>query len=130
MSREDTRPGVNGYLDREGRRIVLAPTLDPAARGQDPHPRDWATTTTHGWPSSRRATPPTGASARSSRSRWRSSSGDALGLDTSAYSVGYVASWADGDATKVLDLAGRINAAADAILSRIEAIGEVVPDAA
>lgn len=129
VSREDTRPGVNGYLDRKGRQIVLSPTLDPAAQVKtlahelghywDP----WLAAQPEGYPFHRGLCEVVAESVAFIV-------GDALGLDTSAYSVGYVASWADGDAKKVLDLAGRINSSADAILSRIEGAGEVVPDAA
>lgn len=129
VHRQEIPSGANGFLDRKGRRIVLSPTLDPAAQVKtvshemghyyDP----WLAEQPEGYPSHRGLCEVVAEAAAYIV-------GDALGLDTSAYSVGYVASWADGDASKVLELAGRINCAADAILSRIEAIGEVIPDAA
>ncbi len=45
----------------------------------------------------------------------------AYGLDTSAYSVGYVAEWADGDLDKVRALAERVDKAAGTILAALDA---------
>jgi hypothetical protein len=50
----------------------------------------------------------------------------ALGLDTSSYSFGYLATWAKEDALEMLkDSAARIQKTADAILSAVEAVTEV-----
>jgi antirestriction protein ArdC len=50
----------------------------------------------------------------------------ALGLDTSSYSFGYLATWAKEDAIALLkDSAARIQKTADAILSAVEAVTEV-----
>jgi antirestriction protein ArdC len=50
----------------------------------------------------------------------------ALGLDTSSYSFGYLATWAKEDAIEMLkDSAARIQKTADAILSAVEAVTEV-----
>ncbi len=132
VSWADTTPGLNGFLDRNGRQIVISADLDPAAQVKtlahelghyfDP----WLAEQPEGYPSHRGVCEVVAESVAYIV-------GDALALDTSAYSVGYVASWADGDTEKLLELAGRINKAADSILTHpriIDASEEVVSDAA
>ena len=50
-----------------------------------------------------------------------------LGLDTSGYSVGYVAGWADGDTAVIRDTAAHVlrtvHILADALTANFEAVG-------
>lgn len=48
-----------------------------------------------------------------------------LGLDTAAYSIGYVAGWADGDTTTIRDTAGRVLTAVHTLADALTASAPV-----
>lgn len=111
--------GANGYYQRERGRIVL--DLDMAAAQQ-------AKTMAHELAHHFDPEAPTGMEYVLHRGEAETVAEAAAyvvcrsaGLDTSAYSVGYVATWAKGDAGMVYQLAQRIDAAANSILAGLDA---------
>jgi antirestriction protein ArdC len=119
--------GPNGFIDRGGRRIVLAThvfeTGTPAMRTK---------TLAHELAHWHDLGPENGGEPckRDDAEIVAESTafvvGHALGLDTSDYSAGYVLAWADGNVDKLRELAERIDKAARPILAALEPQSETV----
>lgn len=117
--------GANGYYQRQSKRIVL--DLDMAAAQQ-------AKTMAHELAHHFDPEAPEGVAYQLHRGEAETVAEAAAyivcrsaGLDTSVYSVGYVATWAEGDAGAVYRLAQRIDAAANSILAGMAVDREMEP---
>jgi antirestriction protein ArdC len=109
--------GANGYLTNNGRIYILSSLTDTHKAKTLVH--EWA----HGLLHQARDISRRQAELEAESVAFSVCS--ALGLDTSSYSFGYLASWAEEDAMAMLkDSAARIQKTADAILSAVETAAE------
>ncbi len=116
VERQELGSDLNGYLDRRDRRIVLhagvsadqsfKTLVHELAHWHDLGPADGSTCDR--------------ADAEIVAESVAFVVADSLGLDTSAYSIGYVAVWAGGDPAKIRELAERVNTTARKLLAVIE----------
>ncbi len=122
-------PDCNGYYARDARRIVLA-----TERSQAQRVKTLAHELAHHFTDSDCSRPEKEIIAESVACVV----GDALGLDTSDYSFGYVVAWSGGDAGPIKDTAAAVQSVAHRLLDALEgqqpAAGEspapaVAPDA-
>ena len=116
VTTEDMRDGMNGELDRESWTITLGTHLfetgSPAARI-----KTLTHELAHWYDLGADAAMYDRHEAEIVAEAVAYVVGQRLGLDTSSYSAGYVASWAGGDSQKLQKLAERIDKAARPILA-------------
>lgn len=124
IEREGLTEGLNGYTDPESRRIVIAEGLAPA---------HIAKTTIHEAAHAMLHADDSEGEYRAHRGRCEVEAesvayivAGVLGLDTSAYSNGYVTGWAGGDSEVVKTTASRVLSCAHRIISEITTPAEEI----
>lgn len=115
LVREDIASGANGYIDRADRRIVVGTHL-----GRDAAIKTLIHELAH-WHDLGTSADYQRADAEIVAESVAYIVASTYGLDTSDYSVGYVAAWADGDLDKVKALAERVDRTARTILAVLDA---------
>lgn len=117
VTREPISGAVNGYTDPEGRRVVIAADLSPAQAAKTAL-HEAAHVILHAEEDPSEYVEHRGVKETEAESVAYVVAG-LLGIDTSRYSIGYVAGWAHGDAETIKATAARVLSAAHILAEAI-----------